>query len=691
MRKMKKSFFKYISLMLVLALVLGLTVSFGCLKPQSVSAEQDSVTTYDIWLGSTQVTSANANDILGDGKAIYDADNYELILDEPMIEGMHSDGTRTYKIYIGQIAACPTISGSYHMTSAEADCGIGSDGGFWLKGDFSFIGTSYGLYSNSWIRCRKGNLYLEGGIYGAYLDNIYDHSGTYKSIAFSDTMESAEFVGQTAAIGVDIVSLADSVAVTEPENSQIIINEVDKTRKIYNEDGVTEPTHVIVNQLSQLWVGDTLVTDANKDDVLGDGKVTYNPENKTLTLDEPVIPDSHEFMGHHSKITAIHHDVIIEGNYHMTSSDATDVGLYSFGSHIGLDGDFAFYGTEDAISYASYLNYLGGVPYLLLIEGGSLYAEGGTFGIYTDYLLIGGANTYVETKGYTSDDEYSCIASKDIILGVEMEHTVDEYDHDVFEPKQFDVSFDVSELATAPASQTVKYGQLAEKPIDPEAEGYKFDGWYSDDTYTTEFDFTVGITDNTTVYGKWNKLYTVDFAGEGTEIEGLVVEDGKVVEKPEAPEKDGYVFDGFYKDADFTEEFDFDEPITDNTTIYVKWLKACTITLDLDGGSMDGQTGFITIDATEGDEITLGLPKKDGCTFDYWEGSRYNAGDIYTVSEDHTLKAVWKVNTVVDNNTVSNNTETPKTGDNNNMMMYVILAMLSLAGGVAVRRKNVSR
>jgi uncharacterized repeat protein (TIGR02543 family)/LPXTG-motif cell wall-anchored protein len=272
-----------------------------------------------------------------------------------------------------------------------------------------------------------------------------------------------------------------------------------------------------------------------------------------------------------------------------------------------------------------------------------------------------------------------------------MEHTVDEYDHDVFEPKQFDVSFDVSELATAPASQTVKYGQLAEKPIDPEAEGYKFDGWYSDDTYTTEFDFTVGITDNTTVYGKWNKLYTVDFAGEGTEIEGLVVEDGKVVEKPEAPEKDGYVFDGFYKDADFTEEFDFDEPITDNTTIYVKWLKACTITLDLDGGSMDGQTGFITIDATEGDEITLGLPKKDGCTFDYWEGSRYNAGDIYTVSEDHTLKAVWKVNTVVDNNTVSNNTETPKTGDNNNMMMYVILAMLSLAGGVAVRRKNVSR
>ena len=33
-----------------------------------------------------------------------------------------------------------------------------------------------------------------------------------------------------------------------------------------------------------LWVGGTQVTDANKGDVLGDGKVSYDPATLTLTL-----------------------------------------------------------------------------------------------------------------------------------------------------------------------------------------------------------------------------------------------------------------------------------------------------------------------------------------------------------------------------------------------------------------------
>ena len=40
----------------------------------------------------------------------------------------------------------------------------------------------------------------------------------------------------------------------------------------------------------QIWVGGTRVTDANKNDVLGDGgKVRFNPENQTLTLNNATI------------------------------------------------------------------------------------------------------------------------------------------------------------------------------------------------------------------------------------------------------------------------------------------------------------------------------------------------------------------------------------------------------------------
>ena len=48
------------------------------------------------------------------------------------------------------------------------------------------------------------------------------------------------------------------------------------------------------------------------------------------------------------------------------------------------------------------------------------------------------------------------------------------------------------------------------------------------------------------------------------------------------------------------------------------------------------------VEATEVDVITvLDAPTREGYTFKYWEGSKYYPGDSYTVSENHTLKAVW--------------------------------------------------
>lgn len=55
--------------------------------------------------------------------------------------------------------------------------------------------------------------------------------------------------------------------------------------------------------------------------------------------------------------------------------------------------------------------------------------------------------------------------------------------------------------------QTIEHG----KPIDtdkltiPQVEGYTFDGWYTDNTYSTKFDFTQPIKSNTKVYAKWEK------------------------------------------------------------------------------------------------------------------------------------------------------------------------------------------
>ena len=67
-----------------------------------------------------------------------------------------------------------------------------------------------------------------------------------------------------------------------------------------------------------------------------------------------------------------------------------------------------------------------------------------------------------------------------------------------------------------------------------------------------------------------------------------------------------------------------------------------TLTFDLSGGTLNGQTGAITFEYTEDEIITLPRPSRQGYTFDYWEGSRYEAGADYIVTEDHKFTAIWK-------------------------------------------------
>lgn len=66
----------------------------------------------------------------------------------------------------------------------------------------------------------------------------------------------------------------------------------------------------------------------------------------------------------------------------------------------------------------------------------------------------------------------------------------------------YTVTFDVDGGSAVP-SQSVRGGSTAEKPADPTKSLYEFDGWYEENTFTTEFDFDEAITADTTVYAKW--------------------------------------------------------------------------------------------------------------------------------------------------------------------------------------------
>ena len=68
--------------------------------------------------------------------------------------------------------------------------------------------------------------------------------------------------------------------------------------------------------------------------------------------------------------------------------------------------------------------------------------------------------------------------------------------------------------------------------------------------------------------------HTVTFnTGEGSAVDSQVVADGAKATKPADPTRDGYVFAGWYADADLKSPYDFSASVTKDLTLYAKWVE----------------------------------------------------------------------------------------------------------------------
>ena len=164
---------------------------------------------------------------------------------------------------------------------------------------------------------------------------------------------------------------------------------------------------------------------------------------------------------------------------------------------------------------------------------------------------------------------------------------------------QYTVKF-VSEHGSF-ADQTIEYGETikTDKLTIPEVEGYTFDGWYTDDNYSTEFDFTKPIKSNTTVYAKWTANdYEVSFITEhgkaptsqNVPYNGTATDPGKL-------SAEGYTFDDWYTDDTYSTKFDFTKPITGDTKVYAKWEKNAPVLPDTYELNVSG--AFVYVDGVD--------------------------------------------------------------------------------------------
>lgn len=146
----------------------------------------------------------------------------------------------------------------------------------------------------------------------------------------------------------------------------------------------------------------------------------------------------------------------------------------------------------------------------------------------------------------------------------------------------------------------------------PTKEGYDFIGW-SLEEHGEVVPSDYEITEDSTFFAQWSQYFSVSFMNGSTLVTIDKVTSGKTVSKHDDLVKEGYEFDNWYSDENFTEVFDFSKPITQDTILYAHFLKQFTVSFYVDGEIVD------TYKVSEGKYATEPLaPVKEGFKFMGW-------------------------------------------------------------------------
>lgn len=115
------------------------------------------------------------------------------------------------------------------------------------------------------------------------------------------------------------------------------------------------------------------------------------------------------------------------------------------------------------------------------------------------------------------------------------------------------------------------------EPAEPKTDYFNFAGWYKEKECINQWNFNTDKVDAPiTLYAKWvnigNFTVTFDTKGRGEAPESITVECGSKIEKPENPTDEDFYLYGWYKDANYMTEWNFEnDRITENTTLYARW------------------------------------------------------------------------------------------------------------------------
>ncbi len=185
--------------------------------------------------------------------------------------------------------------------------------------------------------------------------------------------------------------------------------------------------------------------------------------------------------------------------------------------------------------------------------------------------------------------------------------------------KRFTITF--NPMGGSPVDgQIVPYNEKIAEPAPPYRANYEFSAWYTDSSYSQQWDFASGVTSSMTLYAKWTGIScTVTFDPRGgSTVSPATAQYNTLISPPEEPVKEGCIFGGWYRESGCINKWRFEsDKVTGNMTLYAKWN---TISYNITVLSNSTSRGTVTGGGTYGwgAEVTLTATPKAGCRFVRW-------------------------------------------------------------------------
>jgi hypothetical protein len=269
--------------------------------------------------------------------------------------------------------SCITSAGSVNAQQVYSFTGNGSLA--ITSGNIAFMtfNKSYVLY-----RFNGPDVTVNGGNYGIYSTSTYDVK--YEMLSGSLTVNSNYraiwnyFNFEEGISGV--MEFGDGMEIMEPEGGHLVFDPTAMSGGVTIQDGNNQSaSHVKIGVRNYpLTVGGVQVTSKNRDDILGDGKVYYNPSTNTLTLNNATISSERQVII--SDIAGLHLELLGE-NHIITQRNV--YGLYFLESDgVVIDGGGSL-SMESAVNQVSigYFTHRADAPAHTTIRNCSITTPGG--------------------------------------------------------------------------------------------------------------------------------------------------------------------------------------------------------------------------------------------------------------------------------------------------------------------------